>query len=286
MIACALSRFQMRRDSTPFFCFIFSLKFSASIKSTLNFFPWVTMTRSTLTLKKPQNDDAARSVSAHTLRNTEAARTLALNLCERFPKLFNLDLRKPLKVDIEKDILRESANDASVTTDGVYKALRYYIKGLDYIRALHVYEHRFDLNGDVCGLVIDVYNLEVSCRTDPPRPRNRMPSLMPKLFEKFPKIFNAANKKPLKKGIQKDILEILYDDPDVTVYSLSRALNWYVRGNSYLKSIIRHEHRFDLEGNISGELDPAVRLDSKLRLESRIKAERRHAEQKKALLES
>ena len=249
------------------------------------------MTRSTLTLKNPpskeiQNNDPSRGASAHTLRNVEAARTLALSLCERFPKLFNLDLRKPLKVDIEKDILRESENDASVTTDGVYKALKYYIKGFDYIRSLHVYEHRFDLNGEVCGLVTDVYNLEASCREDPPRPRNRMPSLMPKLFEKFPKIFNAANKKPLKKGIQKDILEILYDDPDVTVYSLSRALNWYVRGNSYLKAIIRHEHRFDLEGNISGELDPAVRLDSKLRLESRIKAERRHAEQKKALLES
>jgi len=249
------------------------------------------MTRSILTLKNPpsnetQNNDSSSGASTYTLRNVEAARTLALKLCERFPKLFNLDLRKPLKVDIEKDILRESANDDSVTTDGVYKALRYYIKGIDYIRALHVYEHRFDLNGEVCGLVTDVYNLEVSCRTDPPLPRNRMPSLMPKLFEKFPKIFTPADKKPLKKGIQKDILEILCDDPDVTVESLNRALNWYVRGNSYLKAIIRHEHRFDLEGNIAGELDPAVRLDSKLRLESRIKEERRHAEQKKALLES
>jgi sRNA-binding protein len=244
------------------------------------------MTRSTLTLKKPQNDDAARSVSTHTLRNTEAARTLALNICERFPKLFNIELRKPLKVDIEKDILRESANDASVTTDGVYKALRYYIKGLDYIRALHVYEHRFNLNGDVCGLVTDVYNLEVSCRTDPPRPRNRMPSLMPKLFEKFPKIFNEANKKPLKKGIQKDILEILRDDPDVTVDSVSRSLNWYVRGNIYLKAIIRHEHRFDLEGNIAGDVDPAARLESKIRLQSRIREERHHTEKKQGLLES
>lgn len=235
--------------------------------------------------RRERVDSPSKGCVRYSLGKTGPDLALVLKLCERFPKLFSLERRKPLKVDVEEDILQDLAGDASISTDGLYKALCYYIKGFPYQRALKSHKHRFDLKGEVCGLVTDPYHLEEACQEYPPRKRKGMPSLMTKLFERFPKAFTEMNRKPLKKGIQKDILKALRDDPDVTTASLSKALNWYVRGNSYLKGLIRNNHRFDLEGNIAGDIDPTLKGELASRLESREKEERRHMEQRQALLE-
>ena len=182
---------------------------------------------------------------------------LVLKLCEQFPKLFNLDIRKPLKVDIEEDILQALAGDASVTTNDLYKALCYYINSTAYLQELGKNDHRFDLKGEVCGLVSDIYSLEANCekrRNGEVRKSLPPPPLVVKLCERFPNAFNTDNRKPLKVGISKEIIEIMRGEGDGTGIALRQAIQWYTNGIAYHRAVIEQTHRFDLEGNAVEEI--------------------------------
>lgn len=98
---------------------------------------------------------------------------------------------------------------------------------------------------------------------------DRAPILMLKLFDRFPKIFDFKDRKPLKVGIDKDILEVMKRDSYIEADALKRALRWYVNGSSYMKGIIKYKHRVDLDGNVSGEIDTKQKLDALSVLESR-----------------
>ena len=251
------------------------------------------MTRSILTLKKPdvkteqteptiiadppeepiaeRPEEQPKKARKKALKERVPAPPLVLKLCEHFPKLFNLDMRRPLKVDIEEDILQALAEDASVTTNDLYKALCYYINSTAYLQALGKNDHRFDLNGEVCGLVSDVYSLEATCekrRNGCLRKSLPTPPLVVKLCERFPKAFNTDNRKPLKIGISKEVIEIMREEGAGTGIALRQAIQWYTNGTAYHRAVIDHTHRFDLEGNVVEEITPEQKHHAALTIET------------------
>ena len=208
------------------------------------------------------------------LKERVPAPPIVLKLCEQFPKLFNIDMRKPLKVNIEEDILQALAKDASLTTNDLYKALCYYINSTAYLQELGKTQHRFDLRGEVCGLVSDVYSLEPTCekrRNGGLRKSLPIPPLVVKLCERFPKAFNTDNRKPLKIGIIKEIIEIMRGEGGETGITLRQAIQWYTNGTAYHRAVINHTHRFDLEGNVVEEITPDQKHHATLTIE-RMKA--------------
>jgi sRNA-binding protein len=197
---------------------------------------------------------------------------LVLKLCERFPKLFSLERRKPLKVDIEEDILQALIEDVSVTTNDLYKALCYYLSSIAYMKGLGENDHRFDLNGEVCGLVSDVYSLETHC----PKPKKPIlkkpapviPPFVIKICERFPNAFSLSDRKPLKVGISKEIVDIMRGEGTGSGVALRQAIQWYTSSIKYHLSVIEQTHRVDLEGNTVEEITPYQKGHSALEIES------------------
>jgi sRNA-binding protein len=191
---------------------------------------------------------------------------LMIKLCEQFPKLFNLKLRKPLKVGIEEDILQALAGDALVTTQGLYESLCYYINSAAYAKGLKTNDQRFDLNGEVCGLVRHVYSFEAHHQQ--PKPPIPTPPLVLKLCERFPKTFRITDRKPIKVGIHKDILAIMTGEGILSAFALRQALQWYTRGINYHLAILEQTHRLDLKGNAVEEITPAQKARAALAIET------------------
>ena len=250
------------------------------------------MTRPILTLKKPvvqkeQTEPTTKtdSLVEPTVEKTEEQKKdsgnkapkeraptppLVLKLCEQFPNLFNLKFRKPLKVDIEEDILQALAEDTSVTTNDLYNALCYYLNSTAYLKGLEKNDHRFDLNGEVCGLVSDLYSLEVHCKkTERPRLRKPLPTppLVLKLCERFPNTFSMTDRKPLKVGISKEIIHIMRGEGAGSGLALRGAIHWYTSRVVYYLAVIAHTHRVDLEGNAVEEVKIDQKVHSALAIE-------------------
>jgi len=140
------------------------------------------MTRPILTLKKPlsTNDTASAAVMPPATKSVvkkankksvekkaqdkpaikkpkpEVPPVLKL-LCQKFPKSFDLKVRKPLKIGIHEDILAvfENHPDITITANGLKRALVYYTRGKDYLIRLTNCPERIDLKGETVGSVDD-----------------------------------------------------------------------------------------------------------------------------------
>lgn len=75
-------------------------------------------------------------------------------LYEKYPKAFmpGPEIPLPLKLGISEDILR---NNEDIATDDLNKAMRYYTDALRYHKAVVKGTRRYDLDGDVVGVVTD-----------------------------------------------------------------------------------------------------------------------------------
>jgi sRNA-binding protein len=203
-------------------------------------------------------------------KSSKTLHPILVKLCEKYPKLFNLTSRKPLKIGIEEDILQEMGTDPVITTQGLYYSLGYYIKGTAYQKGLSENDYRFDLQGEQAGLVSDVYSLEIAFQKEKKERPQFIPNpVITKLCEKYPNTFHGTKRKPLKIGIHKDILEALKDDEKVTATALRKALFWYIRGYAYQRGIVMHDHRFDLDGNPAGEITPEQKEAAQLQLDQK-----------------
>ena len=69
-------------------------------------------------------------------------------LCERFPALFNLDDRKPLKCGVGKEIAEILKDDPEFDQEELDKALRWYTSGQSYLLNMVKRYRRFDLEGN------------------------------------------------------------------------------------------------------------------------------------------
>jgi ProP effector len=67
----------------------------------------------------------------------------------------------------------------------------------------------------------------------------------------YPKAFDFQNPIPLKKGIRQ---EIMAKDFPFSKVQLRNGLNAYARSNPYLKAIIQHQWRHDLNGKQTEEI--------------------------------
>lgn len=77
-------------------------------------------------------------------------------LCQEFPKTFDIEMRKPLKVGIHKDILAAFRDNPEVNEESLSRALKYYTRGLKYQRNLVNDIHRVDLKGDNVGTITEL----------------------------------------------------------------------------------------------------------------------------------
>ena len=77
-------------------------------------------------------------------------------LCQEFPKTFDIEIRKPLKVGIHKDILAAFEDNPEVNKESLSRALKYYTGCLKYQRNLVNDIHRVDLKGDNVGTVTEL----------------------------------------------------------------------------------------------------------------------------------
>lgn len=75
-----------------------------------------------------------------------------LKLCEKFPKVFSLRFKKPLKIGIHKDIIERMSDDAELLRN-LSKTLTRHVRSSSYQRCLVRYDHRFDLDGRKSGFV-------------------------------------------------------------------------------------------------------------------------------------
>ena len=218
----------------------------------------------------PVKTESQKTEKRKKKESPKAPPPIILKLCEQYPKLFNLECRKPLKIGIEEDILQEMATDPLITTHGLYHAFCYYIKSKAYQKGLSENAYRFDLQGEQSGLVSDVYSLEIAFQKEKKERPQFIPNpVITKLCEKYPNTFHGTKRKPLKVGIHKDILEALKDDAQVSATALRKALFWYIRGYAYQRGIVMHDHRFDLDGNPAGEITPEQKEAAQLQLDQR-----------------
>lgn len=102
---------------------------------------------------------------------------------------------------------------------------------------------------------------------------------LPKLF---PKVFTSDIKKikPLKINIRQDVMERMKGDPKLSVYFNKhsfRAIRLYVNRMPYYYAILKQKYRYDLDGNIAGEITDKERAHAK---ESIAKLKARKAEKK------
>lgn len=71
-----------------------------------------------------------------------------------FPNVFNFRKPKILKIGIHEDIYNyyiDKGNEQGMTR--IKRALKYYTSRKQYIEKIRRHAQRFDLNGEVCGLV-------------------------------------------------------------------------------------------------------------------------------------
>ncbi len=74
-------------------------------------------------------------------------------LFEKYPKVFIKGKNVlPLKVGISNDILE---NNPDMSATDLEYAMHYYTNGLQYHKAVTRGQHRYDLNGEIAGVVTD-----------------------------------------------------------------------------------------------------------------------------------
>jgi ProP effector len=89
--------------------------------------------------------------------------------------------------------------------------------------------------------------------------------LLASLEQQFP-IFRTGN--PLAIGIDKQLIERL---TDINKKTLRTALRLHTHSTRYLKAVEKAQHRFDLEGNIAGDMPDEHRVAASEMLKERYK---------------
>ena len=69
-------------------------------------------------------------------------------LCERFPALFNIEDRKPIKCGVGKEIAEILKDDPEFDQEELSKALKWYTWGYGYLLNMAKGYRRFDLEGN------------------------------------------------------------------------------------------------------------------------------------------
>lgn len=96
--------------------------------------------------------------------------------------------------------------------------------------------------------------------------KNRQANLaaMDLLREQYPEVFSKESPRPLKIGIQEDLVA----DEKVSKNKIKRALATYVRSYQYLKSFVEGADRVDLQGKPAGKVtaDEAAYAAGKLQV--------------------
>lgn len=99
----------------------------------------------------------------------------------------------------------------------------------------------------------------------------------------YPKAFNGASPKPLKIGIQEDLVA----DDKVSRGKIKRALATYVRSPRYLQSLVEGAERVDLNGEAAGAVTEGEAEHAKSKLaEYKQRRVERQKEQRKAAREA
>jgi ProP effector len=81
----------------------------------------------------------------------QSARAIVAMLCQRWPKCFDLKNRRPLKIGIAHDLVRELGD--AVSQPELKGALNLYCGHLVYLSTLRAGTSRLDLHGNEVGIV-------------------------------------------------------------------------------------------------------------------------------------
>lgn len=103
------------------------------------------------------------------------------------------------------------------------------------------------------------------------------------LCEKFPDCFHQSELKPLKIGIIEDLFEAVPRE-EFTKKALQRALVFYSYRMRYLKALLAQDKRYDLKGEVAGEVTANQKEMALLRLEQMKERQAKKAEEKKQRL--
>ena len=76
-------------------------------------------------------------------------------LCQKFPKAFDLKVRKPLKIGIYQDVLKAFEDNPEITPESLATAIRYYSKGFRYQINIIIGIHRINLEGENVSIIED-----------------------------------------------------------------------------------------------------------------------------------
>ncbi len=74
------------------------------------------------------------------------------------------------------------------------------------------------------------------------------------LYKTYPDLFFKERSKPLKRHVEKDIIEAFGDKPPVTKRMLKKALSHYVYSYPYMNGVLAAKGRYDLKGQLVEEL--------------------------------
>ena len=99
-------------------------------------------------------------------RKWKSAPPFVYVLCERFPALFNLEDRKPLKCGIKQDIAEVLKDDPDFNLEELDKALRWYTCGYGYVLNVTKGCRRFDLEGNKVEKISKLHQKESRQRLD------------------------------------------------------------------------------------------------------------------------
>lgn len=121
---------------------------------------------------------------------------------------------------------------------------------------------------------------ETSTNTKP-KSKNRAANMaaLQLLMDAYPDVFNRDNIRPLKIGIQEDLVA----DEKVAKNKIKRALASYVRSLGYIRSIREGVERIDINGQAAGQVTAEEALHAKNKLRDLNKKRReQQAEREKA----
>lgn len=110
-------------------------------------------------------------------------------------------------------------------------------------------------------------------KKSPPQPKKKEEILshIKILEERYPKLFDRNNPKPLKIKIHEDILTFFKEKPAMTPPQLRDALRFYTRNPKYLLSIAQSDVRYDLNGDEDGHILQEHKTDANEKLSQKNK---------------
>ncbi len=92
--------------------------------------------------------------------------------------------------------------------------------------------------------------------------------LLDRLIEAFPACFNRSAPKPLKIGLDEELLALAGVHPalaDLTRTPLRQALQFYAQRPAYRRALAKGGPRYDLDGQLAGEVTPEQQRDASTR---------------------